>query len=65
MKLLPIALGGFAGLVVGYFAGAYVACTWFYPTSNLCGIVGVFYTGPAGLVIGAIAGWWFTRSRKL
>jgi hypothetical protein len=45
------------GLVLGYFIGVYVACDWFYPTSNLCGIYGVFSTGPIGLSIGAVLGW--------
>jgi hypothetical protein len=41
----------------GIFIGVYVACDWFYPTSNLCGIYGVFSTGPIGLSIGAVLGW--------
>jgi hypothetical protein len=61
LKLRPIVIGGFAGLAAGYFAGAYVSCTWLYPTSNLCGLVGVFYTAPAGLVIGAGIGWAMSR----
>ncbi len=64
MRLLPIVIGGVAGLVIVYFVGAFVACTWVYPTSNLCGIVGVFYTGPAGLILGTVAGWLMTRSPK-
>jgi hypothetical protein len=51
-------------MTLGYFAGVHVACDWLYPTSNLCGIYGVFYTGPAGLIVGAVAGWLMTPSTK-
>ena len=61
MKLFAIAGGGLIGAVVGYFAGVIVACDWLYPTSNLCGIYGVFITGPVGLVAGAIGGWFISR----
>jgi hypothetical protein len=64
VKVSAIIVGGLVGLVVGYFAGVHVACDWLYPTSNLCGIYGVFYTGPAGLILGAAAGWLMTRSTK-
>jgi hypothetical protein len=56
--------GALAGLVVGYLLGAYIACTWLYPTSNLCGIYGVFLTGPIGLLLGGVCGWMKTRSRR-
>jgi len=48
--------GALVGVVVGYLTGAYVACDWLYPTSNLCGIYGVFLTGPIGLLVGAVCG---------
>jgi hypothetical protein len=54
-------IGALIGLVVGYFIGVYVACDWLYPTSNLCGIYGVFITGPIGLLAGAIGGWVMSR----
>ena len=54
MKVVVLLLGGFVGLVVGYFAGVIVACDWLYPTSNLCGIYGVFLTGPIGFVVGLV-----------
>ena len=53
--------GGLIGAVAGYFVGATVACDWLYPTSNLCGIYGVFITGPLGLLGGAVAGWLISR----
>lgn len=58
---MKILLYGLIGLVVGYFLGVYIACDWLYPTSNLCGIYGVFLTGPIGLVAGLAVGW---RARK-
>lgn len=64
MRALAIILGGLVGMTLGYFAGVHVACDWLYPTSNLCGIYGVFYTGPAGLIVGAVAGWLMTPSTK-
>jgi hypothetical protein len=29
----------------------------FFATENLCGLVGVFITGPLGLIVGGLAGW--------
>ena len=63
MRLLAAVVGGLIGGVVGYFIGVFVACDWLYPTSNLCGIYGVFATGPVGLVGGAIAGWMLSRPK--
>ena len=64
MKLVAIAAGALIGAVAGYFTGAIVACDWLYPSSNLCGIYGVFLTGPIGLVSGAIGGWLLAPARK-
>jgi len=52
MRIFAAAVGGLLGGVVGYFIGAYIGCYWLYPTSNLCGIYGVFSHGPLGLVGG-------------
>ena len=49
------------GTVVEYFIGVHVACDWLYPTSNLCGIYGVFISGPIGLACGAVEGWILSR----
>jgi hypothetical protein len=65
MRFLAAVGGGFLGAVVGYFIGVYVACDWLYPTSSLCGIYGVFATGPIGLVGGAIAGWLLSRPKTI
>ena len=54
VRFFKILGGALIGMVVGYFIGVYVACDWLYPTSNLCGIYGVFVTGPIGLVSGAV-----------
>jgi hypothetical protein len=61
MRATRILLGGFVGLIVGYFGGAYVACTWLVPTSNLCGVYGVFLTGPIGLILGLVVAWRMSR----
>jgi hypothetical protein len=63
MRAIVILLGGFVGLVVGYLAGVYVAYDWLYPTSNLCGIYGVFFTGPIGFVVGLAVTWLLSRRR--
>jgi hypothetical protein len=41
---------------LGYWLGAYVVCYWLYPGSNLCGLVGVFVTGPIGAIAGGVGG---------
>ena len=61
MKVVGMLLGGIVGLVVGYFVGVYVACDWLYPTSNLCGIYGLFFTGPIGFVVGIVGTWLISR----
>jgi hypothetical protein len=63
-RILIIWFCGLAGGIGGYMAGAYAACYWFWPESNLCGLLGVFITGPAGLLVGILASLWFTRSRN-
>jgi hypothetical protein len=48
------------GAVVGYFVVVYPSCTWFWPQSNLCGIL-----FPVGSVVGAGFGFWFfSRGRR-
>ena len=46
-------IGAIIGLTGGYYVVAYSSCTWFWPGSNLCGILGV----PAAFA-GAIFGGW-------
>lgn len=65
MRFLIAAAGGLIGGVVAYFIGVYIACDWLYPTSNLCGIYGVFATGPIGIVIGVIVGWLLSRPKAI
>ena len=48
------------GAFLGYYIGAYVACE-VLKTGTLCGLVGVFITGPLGLIAGAIGGSLFAR----
>jgi ABC-type dipeptide/oligopeptide/nickel transport system permease subunit len=56
-RFLVAVAGALLGAVAGYFIGVHVACDWLYPTSNLCGIYGVFITAPIGLACGAVSGW--------
>lgn len=64
MRVITILAGALIGTVVGYFIGVYVTCDWLYPTSNLCGIYGVFVTAPIGLAIGAICSWVKSRPQN-
>jgi hypothetical protein len=64
MMLQRIVVAGLIGGLVGYFIGVYIACDWLYPESNLCGIFGVFLTGPIGLVCGAVVGWRMSRAKE-
>jgi hypothetical protein len=59
-----IVAGGLIGWVVGYFVGVSIACDWLYPTSNLCGIYGVFLSGPVGLLAGAMSGWLISKPKE-
>jgi hypothetical protein len=63
VKLIAAIAGGLIGGVAGYFIGALVSCYGLFSASNLCGLVGVFATGPVGLIGGAIAGWRLVRAR--
>ena len=63
-RVFLVLLGGLFGFVVGYFAGVELACDWLIPTSNLCGIYGVFLTGPIGWVIGITCAWVMSRPAK-
>ena len=64
--LLRLALGIIVGFLVGGFAGymlgIYVACAIF-EAGNLCGLVGVFITGPLGALAGSIAGGLLSQRR--
>ena len=53
--IVGLALGGFR-----FTVGVYVACDLF-DMGNLCGLVGVFVTGPLGAIGGGIAGWLLSR----
>jgi hypothetical protein len=58
---LAILAGALLGAFAGYMAGVYLACYLLWPQSNLCGLVGVFITGPLGLAGGGAAGWFISR----
>jgi len=57
MRFLGLIIGALVGLASFYMAGAFVMCTFLWPTSNLCGLPSVFFIAPLGLVLGAVIGW--------
>jgi hypothetical protein len=58
--LVGFLLGGF----LGYVLGMYVSCEIF-AAGNLCGLVGMFITGPLGALGGSIAGGLLARPRPV
>jgi hypothetical protein len=50
---------GFVGLFAGMLTSVIIA-----PKNNLLPIIGIFYTGPAGFLIGLFAGWYYESKRK-
>jgi hypothetical protein len=63
-SVLGVVLLGLVGGFLGYLAGMYLACYLVWPESNLCGLVGVFLTGPLGVVAGIILGIYASRHPK-
>ncbi len=59
---LAIIAGVLVGAFLGYMAGYYVFCAALQ-LGNLCGLFGVFLTGPLGAIAGGVAGWWTVRQR--
>jgi hypothetical protein len=59
---LSIVAGLLLGGFLGYMAGAFVACVVF-ETGNLCGLIGVFITGPIGSIAGGVGAWSLARRR--
>lgn len=59
---LGIIFGGLVGGFVGYMVGYFVACEVFNG-GNLCGLVGVFLTGPLGAIAGGVGGALVSRRR--
>jgi hypothetical protein len=59
--VVGLGIGALLGSVVGYFVGVALGCYVLMPHSNLCGIVGVFITGPIGLVVGTLIAAWRMR----
>jgi hypothetical protein len=57
---LAVVVGVLAGGFLGYMAGVLVACVLF-DAGNLCGLLGVFVTGPLGSIAGGIASGLFWR----
>jgi hypothetical protein len=48
-----------AGAIAGYYCIVYPSCTWFWPQSNLCGIL-----WPAGSLVGAGLGYWIAARKR-
>jgi hypothetical protein len=55
-----ILIGAPLGGLLGYLLGVYLACGLF-DLGNLCGLLGVFITGPLGVLGGGLAGWLIVR----
>ena len=53
----------FGGFVVGYYVGVFYACSG-ENASNLCGLLGVFITGPIGSIAGLMLGWRMLHRRS-
>ena len=64
MRFLYVIVGALVGGLGCIFAGIFVSCTWVYPTSNVCGIWGLTYTAPVGLIGGAVCGWLMSRRKR-
>ena len=64
---LGIIGGVLAGGFLGYMAGMYMACegspVQLFDGGNLCGLFGVFMTGPIGSIAGGVAGGFLSRRR--
>jgi hypothetical protein len=66
---MRVALGIIGGMLgggfLGYMAGIYLTCegspVQLFDGGNLCGLFGVFLTGPLGAVAGGVAEWWLAR----
>ena len=62
MKRLLFVLAGFlGGYSVGAPTGIFFACMLTAEASNLCGLLGIFVTGPIGALIGMVAAFYFSR----
>lgn len=48
---------------MGVVGGMVWYCNLSPNPSNLCGLIGLFYTGPIGLVIGVVAGFFASRPK--
>jgi hypothetical protein len=61
---LAIVVGTLVGAFAGYMGAVLVACVIF-DAGNLCGLIGVFITGPVGSIAGGVAGWYYCRRRQV
>ena len=60
-RVLFVIACGFGGFVLGYFAGVSYACSG-ENASNLCGLLGVFITGPIAGTAGVV--WALKRGER-
>jgi hypothetical protein len=57
-SILGVLFGGFLNYMVGYYLASEA-----FNGGNLCGLVGVFITGPLGAIAGGIVGALVSRKR--
>jgi len=62
-RVLFILAGVIVGDLVGAGTGIFFACMVPAEPGNLCGLLGIFITGPIGALIGIVAGFYFSRSK--
>ena len=63
LRMIAIVGGASTGVVLGNILGVILGCFVLSPGSNLCGLVGMMYGAPSGLVIGGALVWYFTRPK--
>jgi len=60
MKL--VLQGGLVAGAIGFVAGFFGPMVW-SPGANQGPLLGIFFTGPIGMVVGATLGWLYARTR--
>jgi hypothetical protein len=62
-RLSGMMIGAIGGYFVGVVLGMVCYCNLSPNPSNLCGLIGFFYTGPIGLVIGVVSAFFASRPK--
>jgi hypothetical protein len=63
-RIIGTVIGLCVGIVLFYFPSADVACDWFWPASNLCGLPAMMIAAPIGALVGGIVGLCLTGHSK-